>query len=248
MWSSGLILMNSAPIDVAHSVFDTSYRDSNHFFNEALGTNSKDSPHPYNFRHIDFKEGDVVIDIGGNLGLTSICLARMYPFLTIYCFEPIEENFRYLLRNLEMNHITNVHAFQLAVTSDGRPMEFTFNETRSVRSGNVVNAQMASSYHPKMVSVRSIAFDEIFRLHGITKCKLLKIDCEGSEYDILNQTALLPAIEYICGETHGGKEETLALFKHLKRHIPKEKMAFTIVGSKNGNYCLGEIEEDELFN
>jgi hypothetical protein len=106
---------------------------------------------------------------------------------------------------------------------------------------------MAASYHPKMVSAQSIAFDEIFRLYGISKCKLLKIDCEGSEYEILNQTTMLPAIEYICGETHGSKEETIALFQHLKKHIPKEKMAFTIVGSKKGNYCLGEIEEQEIF-
>ncbi len=44
---------------------------------------------PYDFDSINFKEGDVVIDIGGNIGMISIYLAKKFPFLKIYAFEPV---------------------------------------------------------------------------------------------------------------------------------------------------------------
>lgn len=48
----------------------------------------------YDFDSIDFKERDVVIDIGGNIGMVSIYLAKKYPFLKIYAFEPVIQNYQ----------------------------------------------------------------------------------------------------------------------------------------------------------
>ena len=45
----------------------------------------------YNFDSIDFKDGDVVIDIGGNIGMVSIYLAKKYPFLKIYALNPLNK-------------------------------------------------------------------------------------------------------------------------------------------------------------
>ena len=61
----------------------------------------------YNFENIDFKEGDSVIDIGGNIGMISIFLAKKYPFLKIYAFEPVKQNYDNFLKNIKLNNIPN---------------------------------------------------------------------------------------------------------------------------------------------
>ncbi|WIH87734.1 hypothetical protein [Brachyspira pilosicoli] len=52
------------------------------------------------FKKIDFKEGDVVLDIGANVGMVSILLVKKFPFLKIYSFEPMKNNYENLLKIL----------------------------------------------------------------------------------------------------------------------------------------------------
>jgi hypothetical protein len=45
----------------------------------------------YDFSSINFKDRNVVIDIGGNVGMFSIFLAKKFPFLKISAFQPVKE-------------------------------------------------------------------------------------------------------------------------------------------------------------
>jgi hypothetical protein len=47
-----------------------------------------------------------------------------------------------------------------------------------------------------------VTLDDIFAEHGLERCKLLKIDCEGSEHEILLSTGVLPRVEHLAGEFH----------------------------------------------
>ena len=38
----------------------------------------------------------VIFDIGGNIGITSVYLASLFPEAQIYTFEPLKENFEIL--------------------------------------------------------------------------------------------------------------------------------------------------------
>ena len=44
---------------------------------------------------------EVILDIGGNVGITSIYLASIFPNATIYTFEPLLENYKILQKNTE---------------------------------------------------------------------------------------------------------------------------------------------------
>jgi hypothetical protein len=57
----------------------------------------------YRLREIHFDEGDVVIDIGDHIGLFSIYLAKRWPGLTVFAFEPFPANFRNFAENLPLN-------------------------------------------------------------------------------------------------------------------------------------------------
>ena len=180
----------------------------------------------YNFDSIDFKDGDVVIDIGGNIGMVSIYLAKKYPFLKIYAFEPVKQNYENFLKNIELNNINKdiIKVFNLAITKDRRDVILTspFNNSGASNiynnfrgSGNIISNND--------ISIKSITFDDIFSNNNISKCKLLKIDCEGAEYEILYSANVenLKNCEYMRAEFHGKKYKQKDLYNHCNKFIKK---------------------------
>jgi hypothetical protein len=79
----------------------------------------------------------------------------------------------------------------------------------------------------------STTLDAVFTVNDIKHCKLLKIDIEGSEHEVLLNSSCLSRIEYLVGEFHindnlraqGYAIESLQ--EHLKRFIPEHKTRVT---------------------
>jgi hypothetical protein len=69
----------------------------------------------YGLDGIDFAPGDVMIDVGANLGIVSAYVARRFPGVAVYAYEPVPDSFRILERNLEANGAAGVRPFPLAV-------------------------------------------------------------------------------------------------------------------------------------
>lgn len=55
----------------------------------------------------------VIFDIGANIGITSIYLAKTYPEATIYSFEPLKDNFDILSRNA--SQFENIKVYNLGL-------------------------------------------------------------------------------------------------------------------------------------
>lgn len=165
----------------------------------------------YDF-NIDFKEGDIVIDIGANVGIVSILLAKKFPFLKIYSFEPLKENYDNFIKNIELNNIPKgvITAENKAVTKDGRLITMSINSANKGGSSTTDVISVNSIMTKENSQVESITLEEIFKKYNINKLKLLKIDCEGSEYEILYNadTNLLKNIENLRGEFHENKNLT----------------------------------------
>ena len=165
----------------------------------------------YDF-NIDFKEGDIVIDIGAYVGMVSILLAKKFPFLKIYSFEPLKENYDNFIKNIELNNIPKgvIIAENKAVTKDGRLITMSINSANKDGSSTTDVISINSIMTKENSQVESITLEEIFNKYNINKLKLLKIDCEGSEYEILynTDTNLLKNIENLRGEFHENKNLT----------------------------------------
>ena len=58
----------------------------------------------------------VIFDIGGNIGITSIYLASIFPSSKIYTFEPLKENFEILKKNT--SQYTNIRVFNFGLGSE----------------------------------------------------------------------------------------------------------------------------------
>ncbi len=154
----------------------------------------------YGINNIAFKENDIVIDIGGHVGFFSLYLAKRFPFVTIYTFEPTPHNYRNLVENIKVNGVKNVTAFNKAVTRDGRKLDMLVHPSNT----GGASGQQKDLHLPEheFFSAESTTLDGIFREESIEKCKLLKIDCEGSEHEILLNTDVLSRIDYLAGEFH----------------------------------------------
>jgi FkbM family methyltransferase len=146
-----------------------------------------------------FREGDTLVDIGAHVGVMSIYLAKKYPFIKVYAIEPDPFNYACLIRNLELNGVTNVTAINTAVCGDGGNKTLYVDVADSAWA--TTDASLACSRGPLRVEeVASVTLEELFDKHEIRHCRLLKITAPGSVLDILKQFKRRGCVDLLCGE------------------------------------------------
>lgn len=160
----------------------------------------------------DIKSGHF-IDIGANCGVATIILAKQNPESTIYSYEPHLETFELLQKNIELNGLTNVKSFNMAV-SNKTTKSITLTTHPHFSGGNTTYADMdtftrhfGSNTNIITRTVPAISLDEIIESFNIDSVYLLKIDCEGAEYDILYDSGHFKSkiVKNMVGEFHNLK-------------------------------------------
>lgn len=121
----------------------------------------------------------VIIDVGANIGDSTIYFAKKYPKAVIYAYEPAKSVFKILSKNLEQNNVGNVQTFQLGVGSKKGSVYFYENS----KSG--LSSLYLKGDTQKRQKINLVTLSQVIKKHKITSCDLLKIDCEGGEFDIL---------------------------------------------------------------
>lgn len=142
------------------------------------------------------KNNDLVIDIGAHIGLFALFSAQFCKNGTIYCFEPVKENFDLLKSNLDLNGIRNVVAVNAAVSVNTGVVTIYLNEDEAGHSMHVMGS--------KQIQVKSLSLQDIFDSNKLERCDFLKIDCEGEEYEIINSLPIpyFNKISKMCVEYH----------------------------------------------
>lgn len=152
----------------------------------------------YRLDELTFEPGDIVIDIGAHVGVVSCYLAKKWPQIQVYAFEPIAANYRRLLRNIEQNGPTNIVALNYAITADGRPIELSGDSDTNTGHYSAYAAQGT-----QCETVPSIPLPVFLDQHDITSVALLKLDCEGAEHEILHgMRQTLGLVHAIAMEVH----------------------------------------------
>ena len=158
-----------------------------------------------------FAPGDIVIDVGAHIGsFAEAVLSRGCE--NVYCIEADRTNFEIAAENLrpyiENGHVRLVRG--AAWRSDRNTDELYFDGYHSFPKSypgmeGIVNTGSGSVVWGGREPVAQVAFDEIVDLvtnRGEHRVRLLKLDCEGSEWPILLTSQRLDLITEICGEFH----------------------------------------------
>ena len=144
---------------------------------------------------------DVIIDIGANIEVFTLYAAIQARRGRVIAYEPCADSFHYLEKNLQDSGLKNVEAVCAAVAGTSGSRFF------NITPGNLItNAIARSDSSRQSPTVRCLSLDDVFQKHAIERCALLKIDCEGSEYEILEKASpeTFSRITRIVGEYHEG--------------------------------------------
>lgn len=151
----------------------------------------------YRLQDLDIPVDAVIVDIGAHVGVVSCYLSKRFPQARILAYEPVEANFLRLRRNLDANGCYNVFCYPYGVTSDGRYLFLNGNSNTNTGS----YSEWAGG--DMRVPAPSISVDDLWSGEHLSSVALLKLDCEGAEYEILRAlNGRLPAVQNLIMEVH----------------------------------------------
>jgi FkbM family methyltransferase len=123
----------------------------------------------------------VNFDVGANVGVFTLAMAKACPTADVFAFEPAPETFEHLRRNVEANRAANVHLGRTAMGSQLNQALFQI-DPRSPAT-NRLKTSDGQSHQCIEVDVQTI--DANLHQAEDRHLGLLKIDVEGFECDVL---------------------------------------------------------------
>lgn len=145
------------------------------------------------YRFNPSSEKKVILDCGANMGLSVLFFSLNYPNHKIIAFEPDDQIFQVLKRNVEAYNLRNVELIKKAVWDKEETLEFY---TDGGMGGRIKESYCDQT--PK--KVKTIRLKEFLN----EEIDFLKIDIEGSEGIVLNDCKNdLAKVNNIFFEYHG---------------------------------------------
>jgi FkbM family methyltransferase len=176
-------------------------------------------------------EGNVVYDIGANVGYFSILSARLVgPTGTIYSFEPVPANGAAIQRNAGLNGFSNISVLDVAISDEigERELFLAKHVGGSVLKSVDVPPDLVGSMQVNAVTIDSLVESENLRLPDV-----VKIDVEGAELHVLKGMRSVleqkrphlivefdDAVETICDDKYETCERYLADFNYTCASLP----------------------------
>ena len=151
----------------------------------------------YKEEMLEIGKNDIVIDVGAHIGLFTLYASQFCRDGSIYAFEPFKENLDLFRKNMQINKLMNINILNYAVAGKKEKIRIYKNN-----KDNAAHSMYGSG--DNFFEIEAVTIGDVIDTHHITKCDLLKIDCEGAEYEIIKSIPreYFPKIEKICLEYH----------------------------------------------
>jgi FkbM family methyltransferase len=133
--------------------------------------------------HISLQPGDNALDIGANIGLQSIRMAKCIGDNgAVYSFEPLDYLRDKFEQNIALNRVTNVTLFPYALSNSESEADFNINKNNwNQGTFSIGNKHQGTEVQHVVIKVA----DEITEIKTLQKLDLIKIDVEGFEFQVL---------------------------------------------------------------
>jgi len=154
----------------------------------------------------------IVLEIGAHKGFFTLLAASFAN--KVIAFEPDKENFKYLDFNIKRNEAKNVIPVKKAVFATAGEKSFNISNVTGARH---TFYQSEFSGKGKEVQVECTTLNSIFKDYSLESINLLKLDCEGSEYDIIYNCdkSLFAKIDAIAMEIHEIDDDLVKFLEKL---------------------------------
>lgn len=126
------------------------------------------------------KSGDVVFDIGANIGWYTLSVLFKHPGTAVYSFEPIESSCEYLKKNLELNGQDTDKIFNFGFSDENKMIKFYFDINYAMAS-SMVNLKESNTAVGEECIVKRLD-DFVSSLPSLNKIDFIKCDVEGAEF------------------------------------------------------------------
>ncbi|WP_405241612.1 FkbM family methyltransferase [Lentisalinibacter salinarum] len=174
-------------------------------------------------RTLDIRDGDVILDVGANIGWYSLVLDRIAgeARADIYAFEPDPENFALLGENRALNAAQRIHPVQLGVSDRAGTFELHL-----FGGSNRGRHSMLPIHEGGTIEIRTTTLDEFWAQEelGDRTPRFLKMDIEGFELAALQGAAGVLArcpcvmLEYSPRYMSAAGIEPVALLDFMTEH------------------------------
>ncbi len=182
-------------------------------------------------------EAPNIIDVGANVGYFSAFSFTRFPKARVISVEPIPKNLALLKANRHRNQGKNWELVEGVMSNETGSIEITFDDTDDFStSASVVGLDDGED----RLEVQAFSLEDFLGKHRMKQVDILKLDCEGSEYNILygSDTETLQRVHFITMETHelDGERNTAKMIRFLEKNDWTVWSKRTKVLAKNNQY------------
>ena len=186
------------------------------------------------------KDKDVVLDIGANIGIYSLIIAKKYSNSIIYSIEPEAGNFYKLNRNISLNEVLNIIPYPIGISDKTDIAIFYVSSDELGSSCHSIDTPFSDgvAFIPKREQGLSVFSLDDFLSYPLVKFpNHMKIDVDGLETRILtsgSKSLRDPRLKSIMVEiSHVMSEGTIE--KRLK------ELSFKEVKRESWNHGNGDV-------
>jgi FkbM family methyltransferase len=151
------------------------------------------------------RPGEVIYDIGANLGLYTIFLAKSVgPRGRIIGFEPELRSFERCQENLRLNSLANVRVFDRALGNEDREIVLAVDESAASGVHHVLGRRDGET-STGWQAAKMVVGDRFIDMESLPTPNVIKIDVEGMEEEVLlglTQTLHRPQCRLVFCEIH----------------------------------------------
>ena len=134
-------------------------------------------------------EDGSILDIGANIGIMSVTLAKKFKNLPVYSFEPMPNNLNALKKVIKHYKLKNITILEMALGEENGELKIVTPVINNVKMQGLTHV-LSSERYPTTnegiifnVPVKKLDDTEI--LKNISKISAIKIDVENYEYEVL---------------------------------------------------------------
>jgi FkbM family methyltransferase len=132
------------------------------------------------------RPGDVAIDVGANIGIHTLPMSEAVgPQGVVLAVEPLPSVRERLERNLELNRATNVRVIAQAASDREGSAQLYPPRADAANFGQASLARLGHLDEAAPIEVSLVTLDAIVRAHGLDRVRLIKIDVEGHDREVM---------------------------------------------------------------